>query len=165
MGSIPYRRCFERKEDVRLLKTIPGVGLITAATIRSYTDDISRYKSPKKYASYIGLAPWVQNSNTSIHHEHITKRGAVELRTAYVQCVLGMVRNSKITSSYRIMTQYRSMKKNKGSGNSIIATARKLSTIVYRMLTDREPFDPTKMTWDKKYLDMPATALKVVIAG
>ncbi|MEA2014843.1 MAG: transposase, partial [Thermodesulfobacteriota bacterium] len=32
-------------EDVALLQTIPGVGLITAATIRAYTDDINRYES------------------------------------------------------------------------------------------------------------------------
>jgi hypothetical protein len=29
-------------EDVALLQTIPGVGLITAATIRAYTDDINK---------------------------------------------------------------------------------------------------------------------------
>jgi transposase len=79
-------------EDVRLLMTIPGVGLITAATIRAYTDDINRYVSAKAYASYAGLAPWVQNSNEMIHHGHITKRGSVELRTACVQVALGMIR-------------------------------------------------------------------------
>lgn len=50
-------------EDVALLQTIPGVGLITAATVRAYTDDINRYESAKKYAAHAGLVPWVQNSN------------------------------------------------------------------------------------------------------
>ena len=62
--------------------------MITASTIRAYTDDIKRYASAKKYSAYAGLVPWVQNSNETIHHGHITKRGAVELRTAFVQCVM-----------------------------------------------------------------------------
>ena len=132
-------------EDVALLQTMPGVGLITAATIRAYTDDINRYESAKKYASHAGLVPWVQNSNETIRHGHITKRGPVELRTAFVQMVMGMVRYRKVTGGYRVMTRYQYMKKHKGTGKSIIATARKMSTITYAILKSRAPFDPTKM--------------------
>ena len=152
-------------EDVELLMTIPGVGIITATTIRAYMDNIERYESPKKFASYMGLAPWVQNSNETIRHGHITKRGPVELRTAMVQSVMGMVRSSKQTKSYRIMSKYRVMKKAKGSGQSIIATARKLSTIVYMILKTRKPFDPLRMVPDKKYLKMQTAALSAAIAG
>lgn len=134
-------------EDVELLKTIPGVGLITAATIRAFTDDIGRFDNAKQYAAYTGLVPWVQNSNETIHHGHITKRGPAELRTAFVQTVLGMVRISQRTGNYRIMKRYQDMKKHKGSGRSIIASARKMSSIVYAMLKSREPFDPIKMAF------------------
>ena len=152
-------------EDVALLMTIPGVGIITASTIRAFMDDINRYDSPKKFASYTGLAPWVQNSNKTVHHGHITKRGPVELRTAMVQCVMGMIRASKLTSQYRIMSKYQSMKKVKGSGQSIIATARKLSTIIYMILKTREPFDPKKMVLQNKYIEMQTTASDVAKAG
>ena len=145
--------------------TIPGVGIITASTIRAYMDDIERYESPKKFASYMGLSPWFQNSNETIHHGHITKRGPKELRTAMVQSVMGMIRSSKQTKSYRMMCKCRVMKKTKGSGQSIIATARKLSTIVYMNLKTRKPFDPLRMVPDKKYLKMQAAALSVAMAG
>jgi len=137
-------------QDVALLQTIPGVGLITAATIRAYTDDINRYENDKKYAAHAGLVPWVQNSNQTIRYGHITKRGPVELRTAFVQMVMGMVRYQKVTSSYKAMSRYREMKKHKGTGKSIIATARKMSTITYAILKSGEPFDPTKMLAVKK---------------
>ena len=152
-------------ENVELLRTIPGVGLITASTIRAYVDDIDRYDNPKKFASFMGLAPWVQNSNETIHHGHITKRGPTELRTAMVQCVLGMVRTRSKTENYRLMTKYRTMKKNKGSGKSIIATARKMSTIIYMMLKYKEPFDPLRMVQTQKYLNMHAAALDAAMAG
>jgi transposase len=38
------------------------------------------------------------------------------------------------------------MKSRKGSGRSIVAIARKLSTIVCHMLTNDEEFDPGRMT-------------------
>jgi len=155
----------EGDEDVELLLTIPGVGLITAATIRAYTDDISRYASAKKYAANAGLAPWVQNSNMTIHHGHITKRGPVELRTAFVQMVMGMARMQKRTGSYRIMIKYIAMKRQKGSGVSIIAAARKMSTLVYTILKTREPFDPTKMAFRKEYREMQVAALEAAMAS
>lgn len=71
--------------SVVLLRSIPGIGLITAATITVYVDDIQQFAHEKKFASYMGLASWVQNSNEQIHHGHITRRGPVELRTAMVQ--------------------------------------------------------------------------------
>lgn len=151
-------------EDVALLQTIPGVGLITAATIRAYTDDINRYESSKKYAAHAGLVPWVQNSNKTIRHGHITKRGPVELRTAFVQMVMGMLRLQNETAGYRLMCKYRTMKENKGTGKSIIATARKMSTIVYVILKERQPFDPSKMSPDPKYVEMSKVARRYALA-
>lgn len=153
------------EEDVALLQTIPGVGLITAATLCAFIDDIHRYESPKKFAAHMGLVPWVQNSNEMIRHGKITKRGPKEMRTAMVQCVLGMVRAKKTTGGYRIMTRYDRMKSQKGSGKSIIATARKLSTIIYMMLKNREPFDPLRMNHSQTYLNMQVAAFEATKTG
>lgn len=69
-----------------------------------------------------------------------------------------MVRMKRVTENYRIMRRYRSMKQHKGSGQSIIATARKLSTIIYIMLKNGEPFDPNRMANQKKYVEMQPAA-------
>jgi transposase len=151
-------------KDVELLRTIPGVGLITAATIRAYTDDINRYESAKKYAAHAGLVPWVQNSNTTVRHGHITKRGPLELRTAFVQMVMGMLRLRNKTAGYRLMGKYNVMKEHKGAGKSIIATARKMNTMVYAILKTRKPFDPSRMAPDPKYLEMSKAARRYALA-
>ena len=130
---------------VELLMTIPGCGEICAWTIRAYTDDIKRFASPKKFASFAGLAPWVQNSNETIHHGSITKRGPKELRTAIVQVVMGLRRMKEKTYSWRFMQRYEAMKKSKGSGRAIIATARKIATVIWNMLTEDVEFDLNKM--------------------
>ncbi len=130
---------------VELLMTIPGCGPIGAWTIRAHTDDIKRFSSAKKYSSYAGLAPWVQNSNERVCHGRITKRGPEALRTALVQLVLGMRRIKKQTLKWRLMTRHEMMKKSKGSGKSIIATARKISRIIWTMLTNETEFDCSLM--------------------
>jgi Transposase and inactivated derivatives len=147
----------ENDRTVELLQTIPGCGPVTAWTIRAFTDDIHRFDSFKKYSAYAGLVPWVQCSNTTEHYGRITKRGPEELRTALVQLVLGLRRNKK-TLSWRLMERYAAMKREKGSGKTIIATARKLSRIIWCMLTEDVPFDPGLMT-DKK-LNCKASSMK-----
>jgi transposase len=135
------RAMVEGDRMVELLMSIPGCGEISSWTIRAYTDDIKRFSSPKKYASFAGLAPWVQNSNETIRHGSITKRGPKELRTALVQVVMGLRRMKKKTLCWRLMQRYEAMKKSKGSGKSIIATARKIATIIWNMLTEDIEFD------------------------
>jgi transposase len=46
-----------KDNDIGLLKTIPGVGDFIAFLIKSEIDDISRFPSKEKLASYAGLVP------------------------------------------------------------------------------------------------------------
>ena len=145
-------------EMVSRLMTIRGCGKITAWIIRSYTEDIGRFASAKKYAAFCGLVPWVQDSNETVRHGRITKRGPQELRTAYVQLVLG-IRRCKDTSGWRIMQRLDYMKKNKGSGKSIVAAARKMAEIVWALLTEKQDFDSTKMMGRYKPMSLAEQAL------
>jgi transposase len=141
---------------VELLMTIPGCGEITAWTIRAFLDDIGRFSSPKKFAAYAGLAPWVQSSNETTHIGKITKRGPKELRTALVQLVMGILRLKQKTVFWRLMTGYAMMKKHKGSGKSIVAIARKLAVIIWTMLREDKAFDESQMT-DKSLVQKAAS--------
>lgn len=149
---------------VELLQTIPGCGEIGSWTIRAYTDDISRFSSPKKYSSYAGLAPWVQNSNETIRHGRITKRGPEGLRTSLVQVVMGMRRMKDKSCAWRLMERYEMLKKHKSSGKAIIATARKLSVIIWHMLTGQVEFDQDQMTSSKptKKSDIVNKSIKLI---
>lgn len=131
-------------EMVQRLMTIRGCGKITAWMIRAYTEEIDRFPNAKKYAAFCGLVPWVSDSNETVHHGKITKRGPQELRTAFVQLVMG-IRRCKDTASWRMMQRYEYMKKTKGSGKSIVAAARKMAEIVWTMLSDGQDFDAVKM--------------------
>ena len=146
----------EQNDDVELLMTVPGIGINTATTIAAYTEDLERFEGNyKKFAAYVGIVPSVHNSNESIHYGRITKHGPQELRTAFVQAAMGMIRLTKVTSEWRLIKEYQRRKEDKGSGRAIIALARKISRIVFVMLSKRERFNPDLMRCDDS---LPQTA-------
>lgn len=132
-------------EDIDNLRTVPGIGLVTAATIKAYVDDIERFESYKSFSAYCGLVPYVKSSNESTYLGHITKNGPTELRTAMVQVVMGMLRLKMKYPNWRLLLDYEYMKSRNGSGKSIIATARKMSRIIFCMLERHERFDSSRM--------------------
>ena len=62
-----------------------------------------------------------------------------------VQIVMGIRRLKAKMLGWRLMERYELLKKNKGSGRTIIATARKLATIIWHMLTEEVEFDMGQM--------------------
>jgi transposase len=134
----------EGDRSVEILQSFPGTGLLNAVTVRAYIDDIKRFSHFNKLSGYCGLVPWVSCSDESQHYGRITKRGPVELRTAIIQMVLGMIR-CKDEKNNRVMKVYQYMKKNKGSGKALVATARKFTKIIWFMLTNDEFYKTEKI--------------------
>ena len=66
-----------------------------------------------------------------------------------VQVVMGLRRMKGKTLTWRLMERYEAMKKGKGSGKAIVATARKMATVIWNMLTEEVEFDLVKMV-DRK---------------
>ena len=118
---------------------------ITASTIKAYVGDISRFETYKQFSAYCGLTPFVRFSNDSGYIGHVTKSGPKELRIAMVQMVMGMLRVQKNIGGMTLIIMYMKMKREKKSGKSIIAFARKLSRIIYVMLRTHTTFDITKL--------------------
>ena len=137
------REMTKENEDIELLMTMPGIGFVTAATIASYTRDIERFEGDfKRFSSYLGIVPGVHNSANTVHLGKITKRGPQDLRTAFVQVALGIIRQPQNTGDWKLLQDYKTMKVSKGSGRAIIAMTRKVARIVFAMINNHEPFDP-----------------------
>lgn len=113
----------------RNLTSIKGIGDKSAAVLLSVIGEVSDFAGEDKLASYFGLVPRVANSNETVHHGRITKRGSKLGRTTLVQCTLIAVRYSSYLKKF-----YERIKQKKGAGKAIIATARKFLGIIYRTL-------------------------------
>ncbi len=66
---------YEDIEDVKLLMTIPGIGLFSALIIYSEIGDIHRFPSSSKLLSYAGTIPSVRQSSDVTQYGRITRRG------------------------------------------------------------------------------------------
>ena len=67
--------------DIQKLRTIPGVGVITATAIVAFVGDVGRFPTARHFASYLGLTPHEHSSGMRRRLGSISKRGDVYLRT------------------------------------------------------------------------------------
>lgn len=121
--------------DCRLLMTIPGISYYSALMIKSEIGDISRFANADKLCSYAGLIPSTYQSADKTRYGRITKRGSKWLRKTLIDATTSNARHDN-----RLSCHYRKLKKSKGTGKAKVAAARKLCTIIFAMLTDKQPF-------------------------
>src|SRR5215470_570109 len=117
------------------LVTIKGIGPRAAAILLSVIGEVSDFESEDKLFSYFGIVPRVSNSNETVQHGRITKRGSKLGRTTLVQCTLVARKYSSYLDKF-----YQRIKAKKGGGKAIIATARKFLGIIYRTLKNNWVF-------------------------
>jgi len=69
---------------VKLLRTIPGIGLLTATALVGFVGDIQRFRSGRHFAAYLGLTPREHSSGLRRRLGRISKNGDVYLRTLLI---------------------------------------------------------------------------------
>lgn len=111
------------------LNSIKGIGPRSAAVFLSTLGNINDFANADKLAAYVGIVPRVSQSNETDNRGRITKRGNRLVRATLVQCALSAIRYSPYLRSF-----YLRIKERRGAGKAIIATARKLLTIIYDTL-------------------------------
>jgi transposase len=121
-----------------LLMSIPGVGPRTAEAILAYTDEVQRFARSKSYAAYFGMTPKLDESGQTRRMGHISKEGPSVVRWLLVESVWRAIRKSPALKAFyeRIVAGQRPRKK-----VAVVATARKLLTIMRAMLTTGELFN------------------------
>ena len=121
------------------LHTIPGIGMIAAATILAEIGDINRFKSSSALVVFAGIDPTVRQSGEfSSTHNHMSKRGSPYLRHAiFLAATTCSFHNSPLNAYYK--------KKREQGKHHLTATgavARKLTTVIYAVLRDGKPYEP-----------------------
>lgn len=133
------KQIVDETEDMKLLRTIPGIDYVTAITIMAEIGEIKRFSSPKKLHSYAGLVPTIRNSGGKVNHGHISKQGSVYLRHVMVgvaQC------QPRLKNSVGLKWFFERLTLNKKNGKTaVVATARKLLTVVFKVLSEKRSFE------------------------
>ena len=118
------------------ISSIQGIGARSAAILLAGIGNVDDFEGADKLAAYFGIVPRVSQSNDTDNRGRITKRGDKLVRTTLVQCTLIAKRYSGYLNSF-----YQRIKARRGSGKAIIATARKLLTIIYDTLKNGWVFE------------------------
>ena len=121
-----------------LLLSLPGMGPMTAPTIRAFLGDGSRFATSKAAASYVGLTPSTWSSGTVVQPSRaITKEGPAVLRLAFYQAANGARRTDPQLAAYyqRLMVQ-----RGHCHTQATVAVARKLVERTWTVLTRGTPY-------------------------
>jgi transposase len=122
----------------RALRSVTGVGEVTAEVVPAELGDVSRFRSAKQVVAYAGLAPGRRESAGKVRDLGITKRGSPLLRRVPVEAAWQAVRRSVYWRGISA-----ALKKRRGRRRAIVAVARRLLGVLVALLRSgaeyREP--------------------------
>jgi transposase len=129
------------KEDarVRLLRTIPGVGAVTASAIIASIGDGHQFRNGREFAAWLGLTPANKSSGGKEKLGRITKMGDQYLRSLLVVGMTSLVRQTK-SHPERASKWLTSLLERKPARVATVAMANKTARIVWAVLTRNEPY-------------------------
>jgi transposase len=124
------------KKSVELLRSIPGIGLITAMTIITEIEDIHRFNNLDQFCSYIGIVPTSNSSGEKERVGEITKRGNKFLKGLIVESAWMAIRRDPV-----LFHTYTRLTKKMESNKAIIRVARKLAARIMFVLVNEKPYE------------------------
>jgi len=124
------------KEDYYLLRTIPGIGSLSAIAIITEIGDINRFANINKLSSFVGLMPLTSNSGEVERVGGMTYRCNNYLRTILVEASWQAVRKDPA------MLIYYKEHAAKGNGKrAIVKVAAKLLNRISYVLKNKESYE------------------------
>ena len=121
--------------NVELLKSVPGIGLISAMIFLTEIGDISRFKTLDKLCSFIGLVPMTNSSGEHQYVGGITKRQNKTLRSSIVESSWIAIRNDPA-----LMLAYQNLIKTKKPTRAIIRILKKLVNRMRYVLKNKKKY-------------------------
>jgi transposase len=123
--------------DIVSTKGITGISEITALTIYSEIGDKwDCFKNEKHFASWLGLAPNTKISGGKIISSHISKKKH-NAGQVFRMAAMSLYNNKGPLGDY-----YRRIRSSAGHQKAIVALARKLAVIYYRMISTKKEYNP-----------------------
>jgi transposase len=124
------------REAVATLRTVPGVGPVTAMTFRLELPEPGRFGHGRQVAKMLGLAPQVRQSGPTRREGGLLCGGNARLRAALVESAWRWVARDESADA-----RYRRLVANTDSGKkAIVGMARRLGVLLWRLSTRGQPY-------------------------
>jgi len=125
----------KKNKRVKRLLTIPGIGRTIALLMVSEIDDIKRFRSDKKLHAYAGLIPSTHSSGGRTFQGRLIKTGNKYIRWAMIEAVWPAIQSDMGLNNY-----FQRYSCRKGVNRAKVCTARRLLTIVYKVLKEKREY-------------------------
>jgi transposase len=127
------------QQSVTLLTSLPGVGTITATHAVARLGDWRQINNVRQIAGFLGLVSREHSTGDKENRGEITRIGDQRLRSKLIQCAWTAIRKDpELRAFYRQV--YQRQPKKVAARKAIVAVARKLTTRMYAVLTQRRPY-------------------------
>jgi transposase len=129
---------------VPVLRSVPGIGLLTATAMVAVVGDAARFPSGRHFASFVGLTP--RESSTGLRRRlgAISKRGDAYLRMLLVHGARSVLCHAKKTDTHdRLRTWALDREQRRGHNKAAVALANKLARIAWAVWTKGVPYQDT----------------------
>src|SRR5665811_306454 len=133
-----------------------GISELSALSILSEVGtDMSKWKSERHFTSWLGLAPNTRISGGKVISSRIMKK------RHHAGQAFRMAANGLYNSKSPLGDFYRRLRARSGAGKAVVATARKLAIIFYKMVGNQEAFNPKALAdYQEKYRQKKINQLK-----
>lgn len=123
------------------IHTIPGIGIISAASIYSEIGNIARFNTWNQLVAFAGIDPSKNESGESAHNGHMVKHGSSYLR----QTIMNVAESSLLHNP--VLYEYYLKKRNEGKAHrvSLSHVAKRLLRIIFYLEKNNKSFDMNKM--------------------
>jgi transposase len=149
-GEEPLRQALYRMSGVDLT-SIDAIGVETVQVVLSeYGPDLSRFPTEKQFVSHVTLAPNTSTSGGKTLKKRKKKGGA----STRVAGALRMAALSMRHSQTALGAYYRQIARRTKGDVAVFATARKLATLIYRLLRWGQPYvDEGAEAFEQRYTE------------
>ncbi len=127
---------YQELPSARLIDTVPGFGKTLSVLVAVEIGEVRRFSRAEKLLSYAGVIPSTHGSGEKTYQGHL-KQGNNWLRWALIEAVYPATQSDPGLSIY-----YHRLAARKGANIAKAATARRLLTIIYRMLMEERRYIP-----------------------
>jgi transposase len=134
----------EATPAMQLLQSLPGVGVILAATVALEIGEIGRFASAEHLAAYAGTTPRVHSSGDRTRYGRTRPDVNRYLKWAFAEAGNSVAVNHTRCPQRHVSQLYQRLRERKGHSKAIGAVARHLAEAAFHVLSRQQVYqDPT----------------------
>jgi transposase len=124
-------------ETIRLLTSVPGIGITTAVLLLVEIDDMNRFPNSDSLAAFIGLTPMCHSSGEKDGTRNMTVRKHASLRCSMIEAAWVAIRKDPAMT-----LAYEGFHKRMIAQKAIVKIARKLVNRIFFVLKRKQEYVP-----------------------